>query len=262
MTPATHARLLQGLNSMARKVYDAVPSDEPWPASKIRTLITGNPDMNVVKGCLGKMKTDGLVKEVLGRKYLRVEVKGPVEETPERPAKIQGKGQSMKDQLRQLRPALEGTTLAAVTPKLAQQFFGATSRDQAERAAQRQFGLDQLKAEQPVQCLDTEQGMNKCTTSNCNNLIKGEGACHICIAGAAAEAAQKPETLGDPLAFLGGLAQELRVIGEAHQRTLNGLAHRLEEAALALAGEREDNVGAAEQLKALRATLAKLGGGL
>ncbi len=61
MTPTAHARLLQGLNSIARKVYDAVPTDEPWPASKIRTLIQGNPDMNVVKGCLGKMKEDGLV---------------------------------------------------------------------------------------------------------------------------------------------------------------------------------------------------------
>lgn len=299
MTPTAHARLLQGLNSIARKVYDAVPTNEAWPASKIRTLIPGNPDMNVVKGCLGKMKEDGLVKEVLGRRYLRVEVKGAQAEepVPQPPKKALGKGQSMSDQLRQLRPALD-TTPQAKDSRLAQQFFGTTAKERAERAThrppvdhderqgQREFALAQpdepethptfredfeakrqsMKPEDAA-AVDRAISMTDKEKEKVGHQLIAAGG--VMMSGGTQEQAQQmaeaidkaleeaqPDPAKEPLAYLAALAADLREAAQDHQVRIGNIAHRIEEVALALEGNRESNGDAVEKLRQTKAALA------
>lgn len=66
----------ESLNSMARKVLDAVPVQEPWSMLLIMEAMRrngcGNPDHRVVLGCLSRLVDDKLIRAVASDKWQRV----------------------------------------------------------------------------------------------------------------------------------------------------------------------------------------------
>lgn len=75
MTPSRASQLEQGLNGMARKIYDAIPVKDPWPAGQIiaelKRSIGTAPDLRVLQGTLAHLVELGLVKPQ-GDSFLRV----------------------------------------------------------------------------------------------------------------------------------------------------------------------------------------------
>lgn len=58
---------MQGLNGIAKKVYDCVPIAEAWSSFQVmasmRNLTGSTPDSRIVSGCLTKLVDAGLVKK-------------------------------------------------------------------------------------------------------------------------------------------------------------------------------------------------------
>lgn len=78
MNEIRHKSLLDGLTSVAKKVYFTVPAKEKWPISKIGAEIrrTGSAmDGAMVASCLDTLKGIGLVSEPERGAFIRVEVK-------------------------------------------------------------------------------------------------------------------------------------------------------------------------------------------
>lgn len=78
MTPARQQALVRGLTSVARKVFDATPINEPWSASQIDAELRrlGTPkSIQMVTGCLNGLAKDGLVTEGPLRMFQRVEAR-------------------------------------------------------------------------------------------------------------------------------------------------------------------------------------------
>lgn len=67
MTPARQESLVQGLNGVARKVFDCVPVAEQWTAFQVmgamRNQTGSTPDSRIVAGCLTKLVDSGLIKK-------------------------------------------------------------------------------------------------------------------------------------------------------------------------------------------------------
>lgn len=67
MTPARQEALVQGLNGVARKVFDCVPIAETWRPLQVmgemRRLTGSTPDVQIVSGCLTKLVDAGLIKK-------------------------------------------------------------------------------------------------------------------------------------------------------------------------------------------------------
>ncbi|WP_395066163.1 hypothetical protein [Paraburkholderia silvatlantica] len=80
MTPAKNRAALQGQTTIARKVYDLVPMQEAWPASRIYGLLAKNAniDLSIVLGCLTSLKDTGLVRDVGNQTWQRVPVRGEI----------------------------------------------------------------------------------------------------------------------------------------------------------------------------------------
>ncbi|MCU9947522.1 hypothetical protein [Pseudomonas sp. PDM13] len=82
MTPAKCAARMQGLNGVAKKVYDCVPIVEAWTSFQVmgamRSLTGSTPDTQIVSGCLTRLVDCGLVKRVSRDQYQRV----PVQQKP------------------------------------------------------------------------------------------------------------------------------------------------------------------------------------
>lgn len=75
----------EGLNTAARKVYNAVPISEPWDISQILRELErsqGRMDYRVVHGCLTVLTDIGLVIET-EKEYRRTPVRERTEKTPE-----------------------------------------------------------------------------------------------------------------------------------------------------------------------------------
>lgn len=67
-------QLEQGLNGVARKVYEAVPAQEPWAKDQIcREILRAgsNVSRDVVDSCLHALRGRGLVKEPERGKFIR-----------------------------------------------------------------------------------------------------------------------------------------------------------------------------------------------
>lgn len=68
----------QGLNSMALKVYEAVPLGEAWTRSQIHGELRRqgrNVDVPTVEACLHALRGHKLIREPKGGHYMRVPVK-------------------------------------------------------------------------------------------------------------------------------------------------------------------------------------------
>ncbi|WEW97715.1 hypothetical protein P3T65_26380 [Pseudomonas nitroreducens] len=67
MTPARQESLVQGLNGVARKVFDCIPIAEAWKPFQVmaamRRLTGSTPDAQIVSGCLTKLVDSGLIKK-------------------------------------------------------------------------------------------------------------------------------------------------------------------------------------------------------
>lgn len=66
MNEAKLTRMESGLNTMAKKVLDAVPIQEQWPKEKIVAELrrTGcNAGINIIEGCLDSLRGSGLIAE-------------------------------------------------------------------------------------------------------------------------------------------------------------------------------------------------------
>jgi len=67
MTPTKHKLALEGMSTICKKIFEYVPQQEAWSASKILTAMSRSsstrPPMNATEGCLNSLKESGLVKE-------------------------------------------------------------------------------------------------------------------------------------------------------------------------------------------------------
>jgi len=68
-------RVEDGLTAIMRKVYDAVPEQDPWTVSQIVAEISritrSSMDHRTVLGVLGQLKERGLVKEPASKEFIR-----------------------------------------------------------------------------------------------------------------------------------------------------------------------------------------------
>ncbi|CAB4134781.1 hypothetical protein UFOVP274_61 [uncultured Caudovirales phage] len=78
MNYAKFNSIYQGLTSVSRKVYNAVPIGESWTPAWIASEIgrTGTaPEMKIIQGCLTSLKDNGLISETPLGKFSRKAVK-------------------------------------------------------------------------------------------------------------------------------------------------------------------------------------------
>lgn len=81
MNPDRNAALLAGQTSLAQKVYAVLPAGparafSPVDIARAMRASTGaSLDIHTMRGCLGRLKEAGLVKEVVPGSFRRVEVK-------------------------------------------------------------------------------------------------------------------------------------------------------------------------------------------
>lgn len=83
---ATRLRILESQQTgIAKKVYAAVPINEPWSSTAIVNELhrTGGPrDLRIVEGCLNTLKEVGIVKEPSPGSFQRVKPKLKAEKEP------------------------------------------------------------------------------------------------------------------------------------------------------------------------------------
>lgn len=144
------ARLKQvenGLSGIARKVLEAVPIADQWPAHTIANEIkraTGSaPEIKIVNGCLESLRSSGLVREPTRGKWIRVSTKehaGADDETT--PAKVvelrkQQPEQTAREMLSQV--AIAMMDLAAKVEDVANEIDKAEKRNEEKTAKLRQL---------------------------------------------------------------------------------------------------------------------------
>lgn len=86
MTPEKQRQKLAGQTSLAQKVYQYVPIQEPWTAADIaRAMVRASGsqmDGRTLLGCLGCLKDSGLVREVSSSRFQRTAVSQPITPKP------------------------------------------------------------------------------------------------------------------------------------------------------------------------------------
>lgn len=88
MNNAKLARLESGLNTMARKVLEAVPMQQPWHKDQIVAEMrrTGsNAGRDVIEGCLATLTARGLAKEQPRAHFIRAAARPPAPPQPADP---------------------------------------------------------------------------------------------------------------------------------------------------------------------------------
>jgi len=87
VTPEKQRQKLAGQTSLAQKVYQYVPIQEPWTAADIaRAMVRASGsqmDGRTLLGCLGCLKDSGLVREVSSSRFQRTAVSQPTEKPKE-----------------------------------------------------------------------------------------------------------------------------------------------------------------------------------
>jgi len=73
----------RGLSSIAKKVFEGVPIEEPWSAgqvhSELRRLGFGSADLNTTKGCLNTLVEAGIVEEPTRGTFIRAQIRSKPE---------------------------------------------------------------------------------------------------------------------------------------------------------------------------------------
>lgn len=81
MTPGRNAALLTGQTALAQKIYAVLPAERTTAFTALRIAqamkeTTGaSPDIHTMRGCLGRLKEAGLIKEVVPGSFRRIGVK-------------------------------------------------------------------------------------------------------------------------------------------------------------------------------------------
>lgn len=78
MNQARFNGVYNGLTSIAKKVYEAVPISEPWDTKKIVSELHRcgvNTDPSIIAGCLNSLISAGLVHEPSTKMFVRVQIK-------------------------------------------------------------------------------------------------------------------------------------------------------------------------------------------
>jgi len=86
MNEAKIARISSGLNTIARKVLDAVPAQTIWSKAQIHAelhRIGVSCDRSLVDGCLDNLRGQGLIKEPTRGEFTRVTPKTTTHQTEE-----------------------------------------------------------------------------------------------------------------------------------------------------------------------------------
>lgn len=81
MNPGRMNELVKRLTGIASKVYAAVPCQETWSVEQIISemhRLGTRSDHSVTAGCLNSLKRDGLVKEPINGRFIRIPI--PVKE--------------------------------------------------------------------------------------------------------------------------------------------------------------------------------------
>jgi hypothetical protein len=253
MTPKVHAKLVRSLNAMALKVYESVPASEPWATSMICGAMPGNPDINVVKGCLGKLKADGLIKEVSRSRFIQVEVKA-----------------SLSEQLKELN--LDGVVsqeTAAATGKenlIPQGPQLIHTKDRSVRTLRPPVWMCSRCNKEGAQDVgdgrimhldcaqkDTAEALEQAEEMNRN--MRQHGTIDAPQKEAPVSLPEKPDTL----TLLAALAEALRSQAEANRLALVNIAAQIDEVALEVTEQREQSAAAVDQLAKIRSALAAAG---
>ena len=87
MTPEKCNSLMQGQTAIAKKVFECVPSEEPWRTFQIMAELkrrTGSTaDMRIVQGCLRDLADSGVIRKSGSELYQRVSVVAKPVQKPE-----------------------------------------------------------------------------------------------------------------------------------------------------------------------------------
>lgn len=81
MSQSRFNRIISGMNTAPRKVYDVIPIVDCWDFKQIVAEIRrggGNSDMHLVAGCVAALVRAGLVNEVGNGKFRREEIKAVI----------------------------------------------------------------------------------------------------------------------------------------------------------------------------------------
>ena len=275
MTPARQQQLLQNQTSLARKVYEAVPTREPWAASQIRSSLDGNHAFPVIVGTLSDLKKQGLIKEVSRMRFIRVEVKA-----------------TLADQISGIKDDIKTKEADPMPPANAQRKLRPpVPADQEHREAQRQFALAQQQQDDEVLDLrplpgdpaiyvadDEPQPSLRDELEANRDKMKPEDVAAVEIALAMTEKqvtqvahgliaaggdqmfsapqAGKPASAFDRLFEL---SQKVRSTAAAHHNAMADLADGLEAVAVEIGAEHEANAERTEQLRKLKLALNAIG---
>lgn len=90
MQAAKMERIEKSVSGIARKVLDAVPLTETWPASKIIgemvRMTSSSPDFKIVMGCLSTLVDQGLVREPKKGEFQRIKPRPALAVAPPAPS--------------------------------------------------------------------------------------------------------------------------------------------------------------------------------
>lgn len=278
MTPARQQQLLQNQSSLARKVYEAVPTIEPWAASRIKSALDGNHAFAVISGVLADLKKQGLIKEVSRLRFIRVEVKA-----------------TLADQMRAIQEELQTKDAEPMQQQKPPARNPHTPVDNDHREAQRAFALAQQLEDEvmdlrplpgdpaiyadepaPLGTADT-----KCITMTCLNPaapdVRYSGMCAECYQKDCEGGVEQAQEMADNMAKYGTidvpaagkpasafdklfeLSQKVRSTAAAHHNAMAELADGLEAVAVEIGAEHEANAERTEQLRKLKLALNAIG---
>lgn len=78
MTPEKCVALMQGQSAIAKKVFDCVPTEEPWRTfqimAELKRMTGSSADMRIVQGCLRDLADSGLIRRSGSELYQRTAI--------------------------------------------------------------------------------------------------------------------------------------------------------------------------------------------
>lgn len=78
ISKSKHQSLINGLSAIAKKVYGAVPIQDPWPTASVMSELSRSGaryEKKVVEGCLANLVNSGLIVEPASGTFLRVAIR-------------------------------------------------------------------------------------------------------------------------------------------------------------------------------------------
>lgn len=143
-------QLEQGLNGVARKVYEAVPAQEPWAKDQICREIMragSNVSRDIVDSCLNALRGRGLVKEPERGKFVRVSLrtKQPLEDVQTYPEEPLTEDRNMSTTKTQAPDALGRLAGVAKLLRQAAEEIEAAALDFEERTQEQERDTEKLR---------------------------------------------------------------------------------------------------------------------